>query len=267
MFYVSTTPHAHAHASSLQAPDMCKIRPFVDLQARTLTVSAPGMPDLVLSLDWDKSDARASSPMTSDDSAAEPTVGSSWYSSRCKSSSSGGDGDNAVAASATPMIVRVCGNRRPGIICAASTSAWFTRFLGVPCSLVRAASAATLPSTKWIGFPEHATAASKGQRNNYVRSTYAGDGLAPSTADGGLTGKQASRPPLGGAADRAFANEAQYLLISLASVAKVNDMIRESFLGDGKRLVEGEAGGGTRESSPEKVNERCAGFGCVSRCV
>lgn len=214
---------------------MCKIRPFVDLQSRTLIVSAPGMPNLVLPLGWGIYKENNGSPRSFGDRARD-------------GGTCGGNTDDA------PMIVRVCGNRRAGVTCAASASAWFTRFLGVPCSLVRAAAVSTSPVPTLDG--ENGSAENQGSRILNGRNVGLSGGVstrdkdrvgAPSSHDSGAVQPTA-------AAERAFANEAQYLLISRASVDKVNDVIRESFLADGRLVGEGSGVEGKRKR-PEKVRE------------
>lgn len=217
---------------------MCKIRPFVDLQSRTLTVSAPGMPNLVLPLGWGIYKENNGSPRSFGDRARD-------------GGARGGNTDDA------PMIVRVCGNRRVGVTCTASASAWFTRFIGVPCSLVRAAAVSTSPVPALDG--QNASAESRILNGRTVGLT---GGV--STRDKDRVGATPSResesvqPTV--AAERAFANEAQYLLISRASVDKVNDVIRETFFADGRIVGEGSGGEG-KLKGPEKVRENvcCTG--------
>lgn len=211
---------------------MCKIHPSVDLEARTLTVSAPGMPDLVLPLSWGIRRSTASI-----DSAKSK-------SSRSGGMSTGGENFNGAAADGSEganMIVRVCGNRRTGVPCTESASAWFTRFLGVPCSLVRATSVAASPGAVTSNGSKQAR---RSQQN---------------TGEGQETAVAASTP--GNSVDRAFANEAQYLLISQASVAKVNEMIRESYFG---AETEGSFHDGIDdEKAPQKVRSWFNPVRCV----
>lgn len=221
---------------------MCKIRPFVDLQSRTLTVSAPGMPNIVLPLGWGIYKENNGSPRSFGDRARDCGV----------------RGGNTNDAS---MIVRVCGNRRMGVTCTASASAWFTRFLGVPCSLVRAAAVSTSSVPALDG--GNAPAESRGSRIPNGRTVGLNGGVC--TRDKNGAGAPAShesgavQPTV--SAERAFANEAQYLLISRASVDKVNDVIRESFFADGRNVGEGSGGEGKRKG-PEKVRE--SGYCCMS---
>lgn len=276
----------------LQAPKMCKIRPFVDFHSGTLTVSAPGMPDLVLPLEWgmagkggngDGTDGavvsswkpptpaksrgqpkRATSTWSVNNSAAaaaannddddndskndnDKIVGesqvniskSSWVSqllspscdafvsqNRGSGSGSGGEGAGHIA------VVRVCGNRRTGLSCATSASAWFTRFLGMPCSLVRAAAVTFATDNSSSGRNPNAFAAGRGPARGIL--------IAPeTTAAAAAEAATAEHEEGKAAAGRAFANEAPYLLVSQASVAKVNKVIRESC-----GLVEAASGAG-----------------------
>ncbi|CBJ33682.1 conserved unknown protein [Ectocarpus siliculosus] len=203
-----------------QVPDMCQIRPFVDLASGTLTVTAPRMPDLVLPLGYSGGGG---------DGAGD---------ARCWRGEGGGD-----------TVVRVCGNRRAGVTCAASASAWFTRFLGVPCSLVRAAAVDSSAAAE-------GTAAGRGGGGGGGGGDWSSHNMADipplhmkedndggravktvmpwfPTAMGLLGAWRSSSSPapaaeggVGGeaedaaASNRAFANEAQFLLISRASVAK-----------------------------------------------
>ncbi|CAN0106082.1 unnamed protein product, partial [Hapterophycus canaliculatus] len=271
-----------------QVPAMCRIRPFVDLAADTLTISAPKMPDLVLPLDYRggegggggggrgaSDDARETDfcGFRSQNSNGDRGVG---FGDRAvgvdESAARGADDDGDGEGGNVSMVVRVCGNRRAGVTCAASASAWFTRFLGVPCSLVRAAAAAADDAAADSG----ADAGADGGAGNGHRA--ATDILSPDertaatdiggVGGGGVGGAITSMMPwfqaaaglLGrgrapsapttpgipaatavtagqtkaGTSSRAFANEAEFLLISRASVDKVNDVIRrESGIGVG----------------------------------
>ncbi|CAN0101625.1 unnamed protein product [Ectocarpus sp. 6 AP-2014] len=298
-------------ALRLHVPDMCQIRPFVDLASGTLTVTAPRMPDLVLPLGYSGGQGGvgggggrdgASDGVTGTEpcSLRSPSSSSSSSSSSspgcvgvvdCRSGGNGGGnggsnggGDGAGDARCRrgegggDTVVRVCGNRRAGVTCAASASAWFTRFLGVPCSLVRAAAVDSSAAAE-------GTAAGRGGGGGGGGSGGGGDWSSHNMADippphikedndGGRAVKhlvpwfptamgllgawRSSSSPApaaeggvgGGAEDaaasnRAFANEAQFLLISRASVAKVNDVIRrESGSGSGSGIDGVEEDGG-----------------------
>lgn len=310
---------------------MCRINPFVDLAAGTLTVSAPGMPDLILPLDYrgrmpgfasPRGDQEDTCSVASRPSASVSSVGNGDHVGVGGGGSSGGSGGGGGGD--TPMIVRVCGNRREGVTCAASASAWFTRFLGMPCSLVRAVDAAAVDTAaaaaataataataaaaaaavtvaadadatdvdaarSWTNgsstiapFADSGTPVTRyryGSRNGNDNGNGSDSVDFPGTckeenAGGGaivrkvpwfhkearLGGRRraASSAPAAAAAamttgggnvaanSRAFANEAPYLLISRASVAKVNDMIRrESSNTRGvEKVTEGGGGGG-----------------------
>lgn len=271
---------------------MCKIRPFVDLDARTLAVSAPGMPDLVLPLDWGRSNSRAK-PLcdaVSADNGGRRRGDGAVASRRHGYGRGGGGGEDNLDAGGefAATIVRVCGNRRSGVTCATSASAWFSRFLGVPCLLVRAATVVAAADPGWADSSSLGSAAEKGDGNNTSGRSGGGGGgsdtgrsviggareVLSSTSNASAVGVRAvsSSPEASaaasdgktaaavaeGVASRAFANEAQYLLISRASVAKANEMIRESVLGEeGGRFVRGDeadGGGGRRGSTaPEEV--------------
>lgn len=230
---------------------MCKIRPFVNLKASTLTVSAPGMPDLVLPLSWGKSDARSSPPAAPSNSAEAPAAaGSSSDPAGIRRLHRGGTDDgwgrqDVGDGGDVPLTVRVCGNRRAGVTCASSASAWFTRFLGVPCWLVRAA-AATSVAADWSG-PSAGFSIKDDDDNSTVNKANA-VGVLPFSnirAAGRRVLSAATAPAaVEENADRAFANEAQYLLISRASVAKVNQM---------GLLDREDSGDGDRGSAPAKV--------------
>lgn len=262
-----------------QVPEMCRIRPFVDFAAGTLTVSAPSMPDLVLPLDYlgqnhepdNLSDCNTHG-LRSSYTDGNGTNGTG----ECRSvESSGGD---------SPVTVRVCGNRRAGVTCAASASAWFTRFLGMRCSLVRAAAVAgasdwsndgsNIGSSKRFADDAPSTNFDDGDGGGSGNDTSpnpsssggkeAGSGVVSGIMpwlQAGLGGgwKSASCPvpaarPMsstegdesGAAGFRAFANEAPYLLISRASVAKANDMIRRESgnVAGGKEVADGGAESG-----------------------
>eukprot|EP00752_Nemacystus_decipiens_P007564 g6757.t1 len=259
-----------------QVPDMCRIRPFVDLAAGTLAVSAPGMPDLVLPLDylgqedgpnnWSEGKAHGlRSSYTEGD-------GTSGAGECCPvEDNNGGVGVGVGVGGDNPVTVRVCGNRRAGVTCAASASAWFTRFLGVRCSLVRAAvvaAAASEPSADGVpavadgngdGSSVSPCAPSSGGKDadlggvsRIVPWLPAGLGAMwrPSSCPVPTTGVMSTAKDGGGGGSgsggnavgcRAFANEAPYLLISRASVAKANDMIRR----------EGGIGGRAKEVSAD----------------
>lgn len=230
---------------------MCRIQPFVDLATGSLTVSAPGMPDLILPLDYLGQENEPDGVRGEGKTDGDSTNGDG--DSRFVEGGSGG-GDNSGESGDTPVTVRVCGNRRAGVTCAASASAWFTRFLGVRCSLIRAA---VVGASDW---------SDDGSGKPYAGDTPAvnsgngddgnGSGAAPNPLSNGETfvGRSAvsrvmtwlparlrgdrrspSRPvPTaeddggGAAGSRAFANEAPFLLIARASVAKANDMIRRN---------------------------------------
>lgn len=203
---------------------MCKIRPFVDLCNRTLTVTAPGMPDLVLSLDWEEGgghgvrengrDPRPKAVEAEITSTPAPAV-SATQTSRRGLSSSGVDAEGSGSARDEDLtIVRVCGNNRVGVSCASSASTWFSKFLDMPCSLVRASSAAVDASRD------------------------------PGGGETGDTQESAGPVPSGGRVHRAFANEAQYLLISRASITKVNTVIREDASAE-RRGAHGDASHGS----------------------
>lgn len=291
---------------------MCHIRPFVDLTAAVLIVSAPGMPDLILPLDYG---GRIPVPDDTNGEKGE-TCGSrpSPYVNVVGDGVSVSGGDGSSGDPDTPMIVRVCGNRREGMTCTGSASAWFTRFLGVPCSLVRAVAAVDATATTVAGagaagaagdatrsWASGSTAAPFADDGTVVRyrngdgngngngsgkgtGTGTGTGAFPGTslskeeenAGGGSTtirvpwfqagawlgarrrassSPSAAAPALatvtagGGevaANTRAFANEAPYLLISRASVAKVNDIIRRESgcTGAVNKVTNGGGGGG-----------------------
>lgn len=275
---------------------MCKIHPLVDLYSRTLTVSAPGMPNLVLPLDWGKHKQKSedsakqcpmspSPPLMCRDQREKQSM-SMWPWSRVRSraavdndsdcrgpevkvvksptrsfptsyfgtsdgrngnSGGGGDEEGEVA------IVRVCGNRRVGVTCEASASAWFTRFLGVPCSLVRAAAVSTTTdietATENVNVNVGATVAgeaSSGQPSARGKSPM----LMPGSIDTEAKARRKKQGDEVAAAERAFANEAPYLLISQASVAKVNSTIQESYCSE---RVSAE-GASEEERPPPDVN-------------
>ncbi|CAM9926275.1 unnamed protein product, partial [Ectocarpus fasciculatus] len=195
----------------------------------------------------------------------------------CRSGGNGGGHSGGVAGDARcwgggggHTVVRVCGNRRAGVTCAASASAWFTRFLGVPCSLVRAADVGGSAAAESATSATAAAASGDWSSDNiadipppHIKEHDAGSRTMKAvmpwfpTAVGLLGGWRASlssspAPAAEGgvgieaedaaASNRAFANEAQFLLISRASVAKVNDMIRrESGSCSG---IDGDEGGG-----------------------
>lgn len=299
---------------------MCKIRPFVDLEMRTLTVSAPGMPDLVLPLNWGSPPGSSSSTNSNGNSNSRKNDGISGI-----VSVGHGDGGRiyggrwgewerkkttttASPPTQPPMVVRVCGNQRAGVPCAASASAWFTRFLGVPCSLVRAADSINPPSLSSFPAGGDSNAAGAATAVAAAAAATAAAAAAAVTASApflpsplqflsplsrlGGGAKPKSKPNLDtkpqpeacsaatpaaaavtaaitapAAADRAFANEAQYLLISRASVANVNDVIRQSFFADadadadeeadaGGQLVLDEASGGGHASRGRKAPEK-----------
>ncbi|CAM9990697.1 unnamed protein product, partial [Choristocarpus tenellus] len=131
-----------------QVPRMCKIRPHADPATQTLTISAPDMPDLTLPLHWgqESNSSKSAAPATAAD-IADP-AGQRWKclesrgSSMCSNSFGEiGAGELGKGGEAVTT-VRVCGHHRKGIQCVPAASLWFTKFLGVPCSLVRAAHAA-----------------------------------------------------------------------------------------------------------------------------
>lgn len=282
----------------VQVPDMCQIRPFVDLASGTLTVTAPGMPDLVLPLGYsggeggvggggDREGTSNGVRETEPCCLRSPPSSSSSTSCGgvvdCRSGDNGGGGDSGSGAGDArcwsggrgDTVVRVCGNRRAGVTCSASASAWFTRFLGVPCSLVRAAAiggnAATAVTTSataaggggdWSSHnlanspPPRTKADNAGDRamktvmpwfpaavgllGGWRSSSSSSSSPAPA-AEGGIGGGAEDAA----ASNRAFANEAQFLLISRSSVAKVNDIIRrESGSGSGTDGVEEDGGDG-----------------------
>lgn len=294
---------------------MCQIRPFVDLASGTLTVTAPKMPDLVLSLGYSGGEGGVGGGGDRDEASdgvtgTEPCCLRSPSSSSsspgcgrvvdCRSGGNGGGnsgGDGAGDArcwrggGGGDTVVRVCGNRRAGVTCAASASAWFTRFLGVPCSLVRAAAVDCSPaaagatsdtaggggdwSSHSIPPPQMQEDNDGGRAMKTVMPWFpAAVGLlggwrsssspAP-TAEGGVGGEAEDAA----ASNRAFANEAQFLLISRASVAKVNDIIRrESASGSGIDGVEEDGGDGggvapRRRGGSRQEQVRARFFACV----
>lgn len=223
---------------------MCKIRPFVDLRNHSLTVSAPGMPDLVLPLDGAEEGESAMDPaetttlttarasMSRKAAATSNSVVSGVVATRslryCGESvgcTSGGVGGGAGGSGRDFAMVRVCGNQRAGVSCGDSASSWFTRFLGMPCSLVRAASVAA----------------------GNLDASDCDAAVATASASSVVGGSVERRKRLNDV-DRAFANEAQYLLISTASVAKVNEAIRDGFL-EGECNREGERNEGRGEGN------------------
>ncbi|CAM9638105.1 unnamed protein product [Scytosiphon promiscuus] len=218
-----------------QVPTMCQIRPFVNLLAGTLTVSAPGMPDLF---------RRFRSHISNGGVDGVSSRGTGIITSEVCTGGGGGDADSGNGESGNvPMVVRVCGNRRAGVTCAASASAWFTRFLGVPCSLVRAAARA--PRTAVASASEEP---SGGGSSPSVGGDAGGSAAADtsSLSDERIAANGGVHNPEVGTSSRAFANEAQFLLISRASVNKVNDVIRRESgigLGGGNRGA-GDGGGG-----------------------
>ena len=271
---------------------MCRIRPFVDLAAGTLTVSAPGMPDLVLPLNYLGQEHESGAMREGKPHGLRSTyingVGINGA-GECRSVEGGG-GDN-------PVTVRVCGNRRAGVTCVASASAWFTRFLGVRCSLVRAAAIAgagdwsnvgsntgsgelladDVPAVKFGAgdgdgdgaMPYPLSGGRNGVGSGRVPRTLPwlraglGDGLKSTPCSVPATGAVSTAEHDGGAhaaGCRAFANEAPYLLISRASVAKANDMIRRESgtVGGGKEALNGDV------ESGEDHEQVCV---CVCVCV
>lgn len=82
---------------------MVLIRPRIDLPARTMTVAAPGMQDLVLPLDQE--------------------------SETCSDASSSCSGSSSEA--------RVCSDRVRVVHVSARADEWFSTFLGTPCELRR----------------------------------------------------------------------------------------------------------------------------------
>ena len=253
---------------------MCKIRPFVDLHARTLTVSAPAMPDLVLPLHWETPDVGGDT--TRDDSVGTGRRGS-WgrgpapprSRNGAGGSGAGGDGGGdggggggfSSGGDSSSTIVRVCGNRRAGVTCSASVSAWFTRFLGVPCSLVRAATVTFDPPTggggsggvtpSALGSPSSDNTNGSAVASPELATPAPAPALAPARA--AAAAAVAAAVAAGGVANRAFANEAQYLLISRASVGIVNKMICESSLTGGHAAAGTGTEDGFRRSAPKQV--------------
>ncbi|CAM9804083.1 unnamed protein product, partial [Phaeothamnion confervicola] len=214
-----------------EAPMMCHIRPRVDLDAGIMTVTAPGMDDLLIPLNW------------------------------------GGEGvsDGSGGGDKRACTVRVCGVRCRGVLYGASASQWFSKYLGLPCSLVRAvaakadaaaaapsdgAAAAAVTSTAYATAAAPVVAKAAAVEGPELDRAVA-DVAAPAYTSlfGGLVGRLwgsatpgdsvADCAAVGGGATangggggrsnketgRAFSNEAQYLLISRASVDRVNGII------------------------------------------
>lgn len=166
-------------------PQMRFVRPSVDLEAQELRVAAPGMPELRV-------------PLTL------PSAGGGI---------SGGSGGSAAQERVRDM--SVCGEACQGVgylgALQEEVDAWFSSFLGKPCALVRA-----------VPHAAQRRAAHQRQRQRRRELGLVGEGEGEGGHDEkeeeGKTKKKKKK-------EIGFSNEAQFLLVSQASVEHLNGLI------------------------------------------
>ena len=203
-----------------KCPALATIRPEVDLQRGVLRVVAATLPGEHLELPLPALGEAAAGAAAREEAAGQQhadtgTIGSG---SGSGSGSSAGQANGAPGSPLSALSITVCSRAACGQASAATSgdaaevSRWFERALGVPCRLVQQLHAEGPHEPSGPSSSSGDNGGSGGSSISSSSSSHSQAGAVTVTAMGPQRAQQAQQP-------RSYANEAQLLLLSSASLA------------------------------------------------